>query len=110
MTELMSSADYKSVEKIKIALGSIIRLGRAAGINVLIIAQRMSVGVITSDLNYCIQFRFLVGAFDSGASNLMFEKDISDEAKPEIKGRGFAQFNFRDIYEIQLFGDTGEEV
>ena len=110
ITELMNSADYKSVEKIKIALGSIARLGKAAGINVLIIAQRMSVGVITSDLNYNIQLRFIVGDFDSGVSQLMFEKDISDEAKPEIKGRGFAQSNFRDIYEVQLFGDGNEKV
>ena len=110
MNELMNSADYKSVEKIKSALGSIVRLGRAAGINVLIMAQRMSAGVINSDLNYNIQFRFLIGAFDSGTSLAMFEKDISDEAKPEIKGRGFAQSNFRDIYEIQLFGDTDKEM
>lgn len=108
--ELMSSADYKSVEKIKTALGSITRLGKAAGINVLIMSERMSVGVITSDLNYNIQLRFIVGDFDSGASQLMFEKDVSDEAKPEIKGRGFTQSNFRDIYEVQLFGDMNEEV
>lgn len=110
MTELMNSADYKSVEKIRSTMGSIARLGRAAGINIIIIAQRMSVGVITSDLNYNIQSRFLIGAFDNGTSLAMFEKDISDEAKPEIKGRGFAQFNFGDIYEVQLFGDMNEKM
>ena len=31
----------------------------------------------------------LLGGFDDGASQLMFEKDISNLAKPQIKGRGF---------------------
>ena len=38
-----------------------------------------------------------------GVSSFVFEKDITHEIKPEIKGHGFARLNFRDIYEVQLY-------
>ena len=88
LNELMNSDDYKSVDTVKQALGSIARLGRAAGVHLALAAQRASGGTINSDLKNNIQMSCLLGGFDSGASTLMFEKDISNLAKPEIKGRG----------------------
>ena len=44
----------------------------------------------------------LLGSFDSGASTLMFEKDISNLAKPEIKGRGFVGTG-NDVIETQTY-------
>ena len=44
----------------------------------------------------------LLGAFESGASTLMFEKDISNLAKPEIKGRGFVGAG-NDVIETQTY-------
>ena len=44
----------------------------------------------------------LLGSFDSGASTLMFEKDISNLAKPEIRGRGFIGTG-NDVIETQTY-------
>ena len=44
----------------------------------------------------------LLGSFDSGASTLMFEKDVSNLAKPEIKGRGFIGTS-NDVIETQTY-------
>lgn len=43
-----------------------------------------------------------MGGFDDGASQLMFEKDISQLAKPEIKGRGFLGSG-KEIIETQTY-------
>lgn len=98
----MNSDDYKSVDTVKQALGSIARLGRAAGVHLALAAQRASGGTINSDLKNNIQMSCLLGGFDSGASTLMFEKDISNLAKPEIKGRGFLQSG-NEIIETQTY-------
>jgi len=102
LNELMNSDDYKSVDTVKQALGSIARLGRAAGVHLALAAQRASGGTINSDLKNNIQMSCLLGGFDSGASTLMFEKDISNLAKPEIKGRGFLQSG-NEIIETQTY-------
>ena len=44
----------------------------------------------------------LLGGFDDGASTLMFEKDISNQCKPEIKGRGFVGSG-NEIIETQTY-------
>ena len=44
----------------------------------------------------------LLGGFDDGASTLMFEKDISNQAKPQIKGRGFVGSG-NEIIETQTY-------
>lgn len=103
MNELMTADDYKSVDTIKGALGSIARLGRAAGVHLALAMQRASGGTVSSDLMNNIQQSILLGAFDSGSSTLMFEKDISNMAKPEIKGRAFMQVGKKEIYEVQTY-------
>ena len=103
MNELMNSDDYKSVDTIKQAMGSIARLGRAAGVHLALAMQRASGGTVSSDLMNNIQQSILLGAFDSGSSTLMFEKDISNLAKPDIKGRAFMQVNKKEIYEVQTY-------
>ena len=110
MNSLMASDNYKAIHRIKTALGSIARLGKAVGINLLLLASRVSPGCFSGDFLNLIGFRLMLGNFDTGASSFVFEKDITYEIKPEIKGRGFAQSNFRDIYEVQLFGDGNEKV
>ena len=46
--------------------------------------------------------RVLLGGFDDGISQLMFEKDISNLCKPEIKGRGFIGYG-NNIVETQIY-------
>lgn len=76
LNELMTSDDYKSVDIVKGALGSIARLGRAAGVHLALACQRASGNTISSDLKNNIQMSCLLGGFDDGASQLMFEKDF----------------------------------
>ena len=75
LNELMTSDDFKSVEVVRNSLGSIARLGRAAGCHLALACQRASSGTINGDLMNNIQQSILLGAFDSGSSTMMFEKD-----------------------------------
>ena len=106
----MTSDDYKSVDTIKQAMGSIARLGRAGGTHLALAMQRPSGGTVSSDLMNNIQQTIILGAFDSGASTLLFEKDISNMARPEIKGRGFTQIGKKDIFEVQTYWIEPEKV
>lgn len=53
----MTSDDYKSVDIVKGALGSIARLGRAAGVHLALACQRASGNTISADLKNNIQIR-----------------------------------------------------
>ena len=101
MNELMSG-DWKAVDSIKESLKAISRLGRAAAVHLVLACQRASNDTIPSELKNNIQQSLLLGAFDSGISSMMFEKDITNLQKPEIKGRGFMQSG-NDIIEVQTF-------
>ena len=102
LNELMTSDDYQSVDTVKGALGSIARLGRAAAVHLALACQRASGSTISTDLKNNIQMSVLLGGFDDGASQLMFEKDISNLCKPEIKGRGFIGSG-NEIIETQTY-------
>lgn len=102
LNELMTSDDYKSVDTVKQSLGSIARLGRAAAVHLALACQRASGSTISADLKNNIQMSCLLGGFDDGASQLMFEKDISNLCKPEIKGRGFIGSG-NEIIETQTY-------
>ena len=102
MSLLMEDDDYKSVDAIKTALGSLARLGRASGIHLVLGCIRPSGSTISTDLKNNIQMGILMGGFDDGASTLMFEKDISNLCRPEIKCRGFVGIG-NEIIETQMF-------
>ena len=68
LNELMNSDDYKSVDTVKQALGSIARLGRAAAVHLALACQRASGGTISTDLKNNIQMSVLLGGIDDGAS------------------------------------------
>ena len=102
MNELMDSDDFKSISAIKLSLGSIARLGRAAGVHLCLVCQRPSGNTISTDLKNNIGLSILLGKFDSGFSDLMFGKDISDLCKSHNKGRGFITQG-SNILEIQTY-------
>lgn len=102
LSEIMNDNDYKIVSNITTDLGSIARLGRAAGCHLCLATQRPSSNIINADLRNNIQMSCLLGDFDSSASTLVFDKDISDLSKPEIKGRGFIKTG-KEIIEFQAY-------
>ena len=100
--ELMSSDDFRAVSSIKSNMGSIGRLGRAAGCHMVLATQKASSGTVSGELMNNIHQRVVLGDFDSGVSSNLFEKDISHMSKPEIKGRGFMKSG-SSIYEFQSY-------
>ena len=108
LSEVMNDTNYKMVSSIQNSLGSIARLGRAAGVHLCLATQRPSSNVINADLKNNIQMGVLLGDFDTGASTLIFDEDISDLAKPEIKGRGFIKTG-KDINEFQSYWTEKEK-
>ena len=77
LNEYMCNDDYRSVDKIKTALGSISRLGRAAGIMFILTCERPSGNVISTDLFNNIINRVNVGKIaDVTVSQLMFDEDL----------------------------------
>ena len=105
MTEVMSGSNYKLVGSIGESISSIARLGRAAATHLALATQRPSGNIISSDLKNNIQQSVLLGLFDSGASTLIFDKDVSHLCKPKIKGRGFLKTG-NDVVEFQSYWTT----
>lgn len=102
MSEVMSCSDFRKVTTIQESIGSIARLGRAAGVHLCLATQRPSSNIINSDLKNNIQQSLILGDFDAGASSLIFDEDVSHLSKPEIKGRGFIKSG-KEITEFQSY-------
>lgn len=107
LTEVMTDSNFKLVSNIQNNMGSIARLGRAAAVHLCLATQRPSSNVINADLNNNIHLKCLLGDFDSSASTLIFDKDVSHLSKGEIKGRGFLKSG-KEIYEFQSYYTTKE--
>ena len=102
MTEVVEGDNYKLVNSIKESISSIARLGRAAACHLALATQRPSGNVISSDLKNNIHQSVILGDFDTGASTLIFDEDISHKSKPHIKGRGFIKAG-KEIIETQTY-------
>lgn len=87
--EVMSNSNFKLVNSIQGNISSIARLGRAGAVHLCLATQRPSANVISAEVKNNVNAGILLGHFDAGASSLIFDEDISDLAKPEIKGRGY---------------------
>lgn len=109
LNQLMNSDDYKAVSTCKDKLGNIARLGRAAGVHLVLACQRAASNTISADLKNNIQICSLLGDFDAGASSLMFDEDISHMSKPEIKGRGYTKSG-KALIEYQSYFDKPENL
>lgn len=99
---LMDSDDYTSVDKIKYNLSSIMRLGKAAGISIVLGVNKLSSKAIPSDLLDNIQTIIVLGDFDQITSIRAFGRDLSDESRPDIRGRGIIRV-YSHIHAIQIF-------
>lgn len=100
---IMKSDNYKAVDTLKQAIGSIARLGRAVEVYMVIGCNRPSAGVIGTDLMNNIALKIHMGKIDSAVSTILFDKDISDKIE-DIKGRG-ALGEYNRVYEFQCFNE-----
>lgn len=99
---LLDSEDYTSVETIKTNLASIMRIGKAAGISIVLGVNKLSSKAIPSDLLDNIQTIIVLGDFDQITSIRAFGRDLSDESRPDIRGRGIIRV-YSHIHAIQIF-------
>ena len=101
--ELMTDSNYALVEPIKDAFGSILRLGRAAAVHLVIAAQLLTSDVVNRDMMNNIQLKTVLGVISPDVSTHMFDKDISNRSKPRVKGRGQVQSVGSEVIEYQSF-------
>lgn len=101
--ELMTDSNYALVEPMKDAFGSILRLGRAAAVHLVIAAQLLTNDVVNRDMMNNIQLKTVLGVISPDVSTHMFDKDVSNRSKPRIKGRGQVQSVGSDIIEYQSY-------
>lgn len=101
--ELMTDSNYALVEPMKDAFGSILRLGRAAAVHLVIAAQLLTNDVVNRDMMNNIQLKTVLGVISPDVSTHMFDKDISNRSKPRIKGRGQVQSVGSEVIEYQSF-------
>lgn len=107
LDEIMLSNDYKSIDIIKSSISSIIRLGRAVGIHIVLSSKKISDSIISKDTLENIQLKLLLGGFTSNTSEFLLGEDFSTECMPHIKGRGYLQTG-NTTFEMQMY--TGQIV
>lgn len=73
-------------------LGSIARLGRAAGVHMLVATQRPDAAVIPGELRNNLETRIAAGRLNSTASSMILDSGAGTRL-PKIKGRGMLFYN-----------------
>lgn len=100
--------DTKARDMIREVTESIVRLGRAARIHVVLSTQRIVDAAIPQTVNNCA-VKIACGALDSEASLLLFGDDSANRI-PKIRGRGLIQVGdesqaFQSYYSAPSSGD-----
>jgi DNA segregation ATPase FtsK/SpoIIIE-like protein len=73
------------------AIGDIARLGRAAGVHLVLATQRPDATVIYGELKQNLAARIAAGRMDSIASGMTLDNDNATRLPGNIKGRGYFQ-------------------
>jgi len=99
LDEIMLCDNYKAVHTVKDSLSAIARLGRAAGVYLILKCQRASGSTVSTDLlNNCL-IKIRTGNSYVGQDIFMFDKEL-----PPLKdNRAYVQFYGREVYEIQSY-------
>lgn len=108
-TSGVKSDEGKQIDEEKaeatILLGNIARLGRAAGVHLVIATQRPDAKVIPGELKQNLAARYATGRMDSTASSMVLDTTSATET-PDVKGRGIISFFGQ---EAQIQGYFAEE-
>lgn len=73
-------------------LGDIARLGRAAGIHLVLATQRPDATVIKGELKANLDIRIAAGRLDSTPSSMVLDSGAATQLPGHIKGRGIVRF------------------
>jgi hypothetical protein len=90
-------------------IGALLRLGRAAGIHVVIGAQRPDAYIIDSDMRANLDVRITVGRVSPVASQIVLNSDAAAEL-PNVRGRGLLRVGgkleeFQGYFLSQSYGE-----
>lgn len=89
--------EAKALDEMKgeasVIAGDIARLGRAAGVHLVMATQRPDAKVIYGELKQNLAMRIAAGRMDSIASNMTLDNEQATLLPGEVKGRGYAQVN-----------------
>ena len=87
--------------KITLLIGSIARLGRAAGVYMVLVTQRPDIVLLPLETKANIDSRIAMGRMDSTPSNIILDSDAATRT-PNIKGRGVLRTG-NDFTEFQAY-------
>lgn len=73
------------------AIGDIARLGRAAGIHLVLVTQRPDATIIDGELKHNLSCRIVAGKADTIASQMALDNNNATQLPDGIKGRGYVQ-------------------
>ena len=88
-------------------IGSIARLGRAAGVHLILAMQRPDAKIISGEIRSNFMCRIAAGVLTSAASAMTLESGAGTMINPNVKGRGMVYLNGK-LYDFQGFFATPE--
>ena len=83
-------------------LHRLVRLGRAAGIHIVINATRPDVRFLPGELRNNLDLRIVMGRMDSTPSSILLESGEAVRTRPDVNGRGVIRMN-DEILPFQAF-------
>lgn len=83
-------------------IGSIARLGRAAGVHLVLAMQRPDAKIISGEIRSNFMCRIAAGVLTSAASAMTLESGAGTTINPNVKGRGMVYLNGK-LYDFQGF-------
>ena len=88
-------------------IGRIARLGRAAGIHLLIATQRPDAKVIYGEIKENLAVRYAAGRMKSTASSMVLDSGAATRIPGNIKGRAVISINSAETFLQGYFAETG---
>lgn len=106
-TDEGQTEDEKRQESL-LLLGNIARLGRAAGIFVVLATQRPDANIIHDEFKQNLSTRIVLGKVDSIHSQMTLKNDNATAIDAKVKGRAYVQSMYENGQEVQTYLATQE--
>lgn len=83
--------DNEMIDECNVLIGSIARLGRAAGVHLVAAIQRPDASIMGGEIRANFDHRIVAGWVDSTASTMVLDSNEGNKIPPTPKGRAFVQ-------------------
>ncbi len=88
-----SAGEEALIEEAKFIIGRIARLGRAAGIHMVVAMQRPDAKVLFGEIKNNFTARYAAGYMGATPSFRLMDSDAATDVEADVKGRGVVSFN-----------------